>query len=309
MIKDIPTEDDFNSAAKAQFEFAWDIVISFLITINDANRYTGMGIDEEDKAGFWEAARQRVLTSLIVTQQGIELAIKAKLVAVSPFLLISGSYSEWPKDKKGDGISFSEFRSIDAQDLIKVHDAVHENSFNDKFVELFEDLRKLRNKAMHTVDSNLSVSAEEVAITILEAHTYLYPEENWISTRREFLDNAPAAQVFFDIDHVNGLVAKEFFTIFELLTPSQVNRLFKIDKKQRLYICPECNYEAKKYESFDPKYAVLQPNNPESESLFCFVCNQEHPITRLACKSEDCLGNVVSVEYDCCCTCGEDQSD
>lgn len=259
--------------------------------------------------GFWDAARQRVLTSLIITQQGIELAIKAKLVAVSPFLLISGSYSEWPKDKKGGGISFSEFRSIDAQDLIKVHDTVHENGFHNKFVELFENLRTLRNKAMHTVDLNLSVSAEEVAITILEAYTYLYPEENWIATRRDFLDNSPAAHVFFDVEYVNGLVAKEFLTIFKLLNPAQVKQFFNIDKKQRLYICPECNYEVKKYDYFEPNYAVLRPNTPESESLFCFVCNQEHPITRLACKSEGCPGNVVSDEYDCCCTCGEDQSD
>lgn len=307
MIKDIPNSDEFDSAAKAQFEFAWDIVISFLITIADAKDLIAADIDEADKTAFWEAAQQRVVTSLIIAQQGIELAIKAKIVAVSPFLLISGSHAEWPKDKNGDGISFSDFRSIDAQDLIRVHDAVHASSFKDSFVQLFEKLRKLRNKAMHTVDSKLSVSAEEVAATILEAHTHLYPDEDWIATRREFLYNAPSAHVFFDNDHVDGLIAKEFLTVFELLTPAQVKQFFKIDKKQRLYICPECNYEAKKYEYFDPKYAVLQPNTPESEYLFCFVCNSTHLISRIACKKDNCPGNVVSDEYGCCCTCGSDQ--
>ena len=38
MIKDIPNSDEFDSAAKAQLDFAWDIAISFLLTIEDVNR-------------------------------------------------------------------------------------------------------------------------------------------------------------------------------------------------------------------------------------------------------------------------------
>lgn len=115
MITDIPTSDEFSSAAYAQFDFAWDIVISFLTTLDEAGQYAE--VDNDDKAQFWEAARQRILTSLIIAQQGIELAIKGKLVNVSPFLLIAGSPSDWPKDKTGTGIAYSEFRTIDAQDL------------------------------------------------------------------------------------------------------------------------------------------------------------------------------------------------
>ncbi len=305
MIKDIPNSDEFESAAKAQFDFAWDIVISFLITLDEAGQYAD--IEEEDEKAFWETARQRVLTSLIIAQQGVELAIKGKIVSISPYILISGNHSEWPKDKDGTGMSFSDFRSIDAQDLIKVHDNVHEENFDDGFSELFEKLRKLRNKAMHTVDTKLSVSAQEVVIILLEVHEYLYPDDSWVSTRREFLNDSPATQLFFDTDHVEGLVAKEFLTVFKLLTSSQVKRFFKIDKRQRLYICPECKYEGEKYEMIEPKYAVLQPNTPESEHLFCFVCGGLHQVSRANCNIDDCPGNVISDEYVCCCTCGESQ--
>lgn len=305
MIKDIPTPDEFESGAKAQFDFAWDIVISFLLTLEEAGQY--VNIEEEDVEAFWETARQRVLTSLIIAQQGVELAIKGKLVVHSPYLLISGNHSDWPKDKKGTGISFSEFRSIDAHDLIKVHDTVHEDKFDDEFTRLFNKLRKLRNKAMHTVDAQLSVSAQEVVVILLEVHEHLYPDGSWVSTRRDFLYESPATQIYFNNDHVEGLVAKEFLTVFNYLSRSQVNRFFGINKNQRLYICPECKYESEKYEVIEPKYAVLKPNTPESESLYCFVCNKSHPVTRSDCEDEECPGNVISGEYGYCCTCGETQ--
>lgn len=303
MIKDIPTSKEFDSAAKAQFDFAWDIVISFMLTLEEAKGYAE--VDEQDEKAFWETARQRILTSLIIAQQGVELAIKGKLVAVSPYLLISGSHSDWPKDNDGTGISFSEFRAIDAQDLVRVHDTVHEKKLDLGFSVLFERLRKLRNKAMHTVDKELNVSAQDVVLILLEVNEYLYGNENWIATRRDFLNNSAATHVFFDTDHVEGLVAKEFLTVFNLLKPAETMRFFKIDRKQRLYLCPECKYESGKYDSIEPKYALLRPNEPDSEYLFCFVCDSVHPVERNDCSQVECLGNVISVEYGICCTCGE----
>ncbi len=305
MINDIPTSSEFDSAAKAQFDFAWDIVISFLLTLEEAGRYSA--IDKEDEDAFWETAKQRILTSLIIAQQGVELAIKGKLVSISPYLLIAGNPSDWPKDVDGTGVSFSDFRSVDAQDLIKIHNTTAASCLDHRFISLFENLRKLRNKAMHTVDKKLNVSAEEVVAMLLEVHAYLYPNDNWVSTRRRFLFESPSTHVFFDTSHVEGLVAREFLTVFNFLTPSQTSRFFKINKKQRLYICPECKYESDKYEMIEPRYAVLQPNEPDSTHLYCFVCDSLHPVTRDDCKSGECPGNVISDEYNSCCTCGEHQ--
>lgn len=305
MIKDIPISDEFDSAAKAQFDFAWDIVISFILTIEEAGRYAE--VDENDEAAFWETARQRILTSLIIAQQGVELAIKGKLVSVSPYLLIAGNPSDWPKDMDGTGVSFSDFRAIDAQDLIKVHNTTAESKLCEEFSKLFESLRKLRNKAMHTIDKQLNVSAQEVIVILLEVHEYLYPNENWVATRREFLFNSPATHVFFNTDDVEGLVAREFLTVFDFLDPAQIRKFFKVNKRQRLYLCPECKSECDRYEMIDPKYAVLKPNEPDSKHIYCFVCDRLHSVTRENCRSGDCPGNVISDEHGYCCTCGEVQ--
>lgn len=303
MIKDIPNRDEFDSAAKAQLDFAWDIAISFLLTIEDVRGY--VVVEKEDEQAFWESARQRILTSLIIAQQGIELALKAKLVAISPFLLIAGNPSEWPRAADETCVSFSDFRAIDAQDLIKVYNTVYDQSLSIEFANLFERVRRLRNIAMHTVSSKLNVTAEEVVVILLEVHKHLYADGDWIQTRRDFLHNAPATHLYFDNDHVDGLVVKEFLTVFNFLQPTQIKKFFNIDSRRRLYFCPACKYEGDKYESLEPKYAVLEPNEPDSETIFCFVCRDTHLVERCDCTQPGCLGNVISVEYAICCTCGE----
>lgn len=205
---------------------------------------------------------------------------------------------------RGAGVSFSEFRAIDAQDLIRVHDTVYEKKLDVGFAGLFEKLRKMRNKAMHTVDKGLNVSAHEVISILLELHEYLFENENWIATRKDFLNNSPASHLFFDTEHVDGLVSKEFLAVFKFLKPAEATRFFKVNKKQRLYLCPQCKYEVDKFDSGSPQYAVLQPNEPDSEDLFCFVCNSLHSVERKECSQEECPGNVISLEYDICCTCG-----
>ncbi|KZN15900.1 MULTISPECIES: hypothetical protein [Pseudomonas] len=305
MITDIPTSDEFSSAAYAQFDFAWDIVISFLTTLDEAGQYAE--VDNDDKAQFWEAARQRILTSLIIAQQGIELAIKGKLVNVSPFLLIAGSPSDWPKDKTGTGIAYSEFRTIDAQDLIKVYNTVHDKPFDQKFADLFEQVRRLRNQAMHSVNAGLKISAKEVIMIILEAHEHLFPDQSWVLARKEFLFNAPAAQVYFGNDFIDGMLVREFCTVFDLLTKTEGERFFNVTAEVRKYICPECKRHAEEINGPIPRYAVLDPNKPTSTIIRCFVCNEGHLVSRTPCIHPGCRGNVISEEYDRCCTCGEGQ--
>lgn len=307
MIIDIPSTEEFDAAAKAQFDFAWDIVISFLLVVDDAGEYTDTEIQEEDRAAYWRSANQRILTSVIVLQQGVELSMKARVSEISPYLLIAGSSSDWPKSRGGEGVSFSEFRTIDAQDLVGTYNTVAAEELPEEFVQLYEQLRKLRNKIMHSVDNRLVVSAHEVIVSILELHHYLYPEESWTVVRREFLGNSPATHLYHDNEHFEYPVIREFLTVFEFLSPSEINRFFGISKKQRLYVCPECHAEAQDYSEIEPFYAVLRPNEPNSNQLFCFVCNGLHTITRESCVQDECPGNVISNDYGVCCTCLTDQ--
>lgn len=304
MIEGIPNSADFRDTGKAQFDFAWDIAVSFLKLFDEAGEY--LVEVEGDEASFWNAAKQRLLTALAITQQGVELIVKSKIMDISPYLLISGSPSTWPKPKGGKPVAFSDFRTIDAQDLITTHNTFADNLLSPEFVESFDSLRSLRNRIMHTVDKTLKVTALEVTTKILEMHEFLLPEENWIATRREFLSDSPASQLYSS-DGDQAQVVWEFFILFSSLKPAQVQKFFGVNKKERTYICPECKYDCGDYTEIDPKYAVLRPNKPNSKLLYCFVCRICHPVSREDCTTDGCKGNVISDEYGTCCTCGQGQ--
>lgn len=303
MIQDIPNAEDFFKSGRAQFDFAWDIVVSFLKIFNDASHY---GIDAKPEAEeFWAAAKQRVQTALAITQQGVELIIKGKIIGISPYLLISGSPSDWPKPTPGRIIKFSDFRTIDAQDLIKVHDIYSSAPLPEEIKGTFESLRQQRNSIMHTVAGDLKIPALYVVEQILEMHRLLMPDEKWVSIRRDFLSESPQA-LLYSSDLIECQIVEEFYVVFSLLPPTLTKKFFDVNKKQRLYNCPECSYATREYSFTTPRYAVLRPNTSTSESLYCFVCEKDHHVTRKRCSNSECPGNVISTDNSQCCICSED---
>jgi hypothetical protein len=110
---------------------------------------TGAPLDDGSAQRDYHAASQRSLANaLAIIQQAQELGLKSRIAAVSPYLLIAGDPRGWPKNSAGD-LSFSEFRTIDASDLIRVHNTVCSTGVDDRFVQVFEDTRRRRNLIVH----------------------------------------------------------------------------------------------------------------------------------------------------------------
>ena len=80
---------------------------------------------------------------------------------------ITDSPSKWPSPYKDNEISFSQFRTLDAQDLIKVHDIFADAKISDEFAKLYNSLREKRNAIMHSVDNNLNIEVNEIIKNIL----------------------------------------------------------------------------------------------------------------------------------------------
>ncbi len=228
--------------------------------------------------------------------------LKGKIAEISPYLLISGTPKDWPSSCDKKDISFADFHTIDANDLIKVHNTFSNEKLSDSFISKFEDLRKKRNAIMHTVDRRLDLHVTDVIVEILSVHKHLFPDVNWVSARREFLEKAPLTELH-SYDYVEPQLIWEFSLITELLKPAHMMEFFDFNKKRRRYICPDCQYESRDSE-FKPKTALLEPNTSKSKSLYCFVCENSIEVERTDCTSEECPGNVVSVEYATCATCG-----
>ncbi len=295
MITDLPSAQDFYDSGKDLLGLAWDSISQLLLNLDEAEYF---GIDTEEVSdAYWEAARLRLATALSTTQQGVEFLIKGRITEVSPFLLIVDNPSKWPSPYTGSPLKFSQFRTLDAQDLPRVHDTVSLKPLSAAFVEKFVWLRESRNTIMHSVDKELTVPVVGVLKSILFVHKNLFPDEHWPSVRLSQLEKAPDIELG-SIDYVRNRVCWEMSVVLDLLNPSEVKLYFNIDKKQRRYTCPVCYYEASRDAGFEYQLAVLRPNSSKSTKLYCPICDLLHKVVRRKCDS-NCPGNVLDGDGTC----------
>jgi len=234
-------------------------------------------------------------------QQGVEFILKGKVVEVSPYLLLAGPPDRWPSPYEAVEPSFSQFKTVDAQDLVRLHDTVQNNPLPPPFVRQFNDLRVKRNAISHSIDKRLEIHTIEV---ILCFHKTLFPAGNWLKTRVGFIDNYPRAKLDGG-DFSTNLIARELDVVLNLLPPASVKDYFGIDKKQRRYLCATCWWNANHDVDFDNKLAVLRPKSPASTRIYCRICDSEYAVIREDCPVSSCSGNVLSADDDrMCLTCG-----
>jgi len=301
LITDVPTSDEFSHAGVAFLNLAWSSVIGLALELADAKEW---GVDDEIDDDYWHAAQRPLATAVTLAQQGTEFLLKSKILETSPFLLLDGSPKDWPKGCNRNDTPFSSFKTIEAQDLIRAYNAVSSSRLSDDFTERFERLRRMRNSVMHTVDPTLRFSAADVIIDVLEISETLMKPAAWMQLRREFLESEPSS-VAHSSDHVEPTMAREGLKLIDLLTPSYLDRYFLFKKRQRRYICPNCQYASRDWD-LTVTTAQLRPNKPNSNSLYCFVCRTESAVERRACNQSDCPGNVIDMDDATCLTCGMD---
>jgi hypothetical protein len=307
LINDVPTPKDFFDSGIELFDFAWDTVANLITNLSQAIE---MGVEEKDVTeDYWAASKRRLTTALAMTQQGVEFVLKGKISEVSPFLLLAEGPARWPSPYDGHEITFSEFKTVDAQDLIRLHDTVRDPQLAKDFVEKFNALRLKRNTIAHSIDKKLQIHTTEVIEAIRFMYKALFPSENWAKTRTTFIQRDPDATLSGG-EYSRNYACREMHSVFELLSPAAVENFFGIPRKQRRYLCPVCFYEASSHDERDYKLAVLRPKSATATSLFCPICNGEHKILRQDCTQDECKGNVLSDDGDMTClTCGRSCAD
>lgn len=299
-VYDIPVPSDFTLSGVELINFSWDIVARLLVDLDEAHYF---GLDPlEISSEYWSSAKRNLTTALAIAQQGVEFVLKGKIAEISPYLLLMDPPAKWPSLHTEEDVYFSDFRTIDAQDLVQVFNTFSPTPLPDGFREQFEAARRKRNSIMHSVDKQLNVNVTEVLETILSMHKSLFPKELWPSTRLKFLDEAPTAALGSNEFAVNQVCWEIDLTI-QLLKPAKVIEYFGISKKQRMYYCPICLNGANRDGDFEHRLAVLEPKSPTSTSVRCAVCGEVSTVTREDCSVAECKGNVISDE-GICLTCG-----
>lgn len=311
----VPTPEDFYTSGKELLNFAWDATATLLVELDNADFY---GIEESDmeevSIKYWAASKRTLTTALTVIQQAVELIIKGRIAEISPYLLISDAPARWPSPYGAQPVDFERFRTIDAQDLVKVHDTFAPTQFEPEFIEKLRHLRETRNVVMHSAGKNVSVQVAEVVDSALFMHKNLFPNERWFSVRREFLRGGPNAALGA-AEYATNNACREASIVKKLLHPRQVKTYLGVDKKQRAYFCPVCLEDANTDAEVLQVLAVLRPNDPAATEVYCPVCDELHAVERMEHRRSGCDGSVVSTETGQCLVCGswhddgEDRSD
>jgi len=299
MIRGIPSENDFFDHGLDYLNLGWGTILGLCLDIAEVEEGTG-GVEPEMKADFWEAAERELATGLSLIEQGAEFLLKSRICKVSPWLLISRNPSEWPRRCETEDVDYTQFRTIDAQDLLKVHNTFASERLPEEFEAVFESLRRERNSIMHTVDKNLRFNSALLIEKVLIVSDHLIGNRSWVSTRREFIERDKHSAIHRDDSEYR--VALEFMTVVSLLTDSKLRKFFGFTKRQRAYGCPNCCHSSK-YVTLECRTALLRPNNPSSKTIYCFICDTESTIERQDCTFEDCKGNVYDSDWDECLTC------
>lgn len=299
MIKDIPTKSDFDAIGCALLDQSWDIVAVLLTQLQDAKGW----IDVEAEDAYWQLSNTKLSTALAIAHQGAEFLLKGRIADVSPLLLILNAPREWPKPGPDGNIAFSQFRTVDAQDIVRLHDGCAATPLDKDFATSFEALRIRRNSIMHSVNPDVKVNATMLIDEILTIYKSLMPAIRWVDARREALSDSSASHLW-TAEGIEVSVVREFNAIKDLLTPKSMLQNFGFDKKRRAYICSNCTFSTCAEDGFQSRSATLLSKSPTCEELHCFICNQTENVERTECTDADCNGNVISTEWDKCLTCG-----
>jgi len=308
MIKDLPTPEQFEQVAIDLLNLAWTSAADLTHNLNVAREgWDDDAIDREITDDYWKAAQRPLATAISLVQQAMEFLLKARIATVSPYLLLT---DEWPRGCDARDATFSEFKTIDANELIRMHNTVIPTRLDQTFVAFFNELRQLRNTATHSLIADRRFSEREIFVSILKTNSFLLAPKTWIEIRRAYLDRDPIA-VTHSTDFSAARLAQDITVAIDVMTPADTLTYFGFDKRSRAYCCPACIRRCAEGElgigEAEPRLAQLIEKNPECTQAKCVLCRGMIEVTRGPCAHEGCPGNVIEKYNRVCMTCNRYQ--
>lgn len=306
-IIEIPTAKSFEVAAARFLNHAWELVLDCAAIHKDeffAKR------PQRDHQRYWKAVQDSMLIALAVTHDGVDHLLKSGIAKKSPFLLLAEPPQKWVKSGT---INFCDLKTLDSQDLMKVYDQVAKEPLPADFTQQLISLRRHRNRIIHSTPNDIRPEAREIVQIILYSTHIILGELSWVEMRKKSIEKSPfPIQYPWTLHGVSTDLNGELRDAIELLSPAEVNKYLKLDKKRRFYRCPDCLLDCYESERDASHYgrgiAQLSNDEPRSQEIFCIICNQAFSVIREECNSGSCRGDVLFLTEERelrCLTCGD----
>jgi len=307
MIKEIPTFSEFREAGVMYLNLALDNIFDLYLARNNVLRWNQQikeyDIQETLEDNIRTAYQYNLFNAASLVQQGLEMLLKAYIVNISPYLLISNNYREWPKSvPNSNDIFFADFKTSDAMDLMPMFTAVTGTKLKPQFTQMVTDSRRRRNRILHTYDKTLSVIPLELVKFVIEIAVNLLPEKAFVEERRKYLDKRETQLIGTMGYGFQVIIEGEI--LFTMLTKSELGHFYGVIPTSRWYCCSHCANCYNDHSCGDKEFrtAQLSPNTPDSRHVKCCVCGESTGVLRVQCNH--CEGNVIQEEYCTCLLCG-----
>ncbi|MDU4843633.1 MAG: hypothetical protein E6X49_21190 [Leclercia adecarboxylata] len=305
MITDIPTKTDFYMMADHMVNEAWEKIADLAYDYSGNDIWNGSyreskyfsESDTNNHEHYWKFARPKLITAFNLILQSIEFRLKGLIVEISPYLLITNATRNPPKPDNEGNISFSEFHTLDAQDLVKVYNTFTSKVLPDDFTAWFNKLRTLRNRFMHTVDKKTDIMPELIFTSVIRAHNYLNTgAAHWMWYRYEYRAAHSSGGVDSELEEseeFSGVVWAmlpthyEFTVAISACSKESVSSLFgytknntRDDNPKESFYCKKCVSVMEKGWNFDSKdldfaLETVQYNRSKGVYICAFCLNEQ----------------------------------
>jgi len=316
MITNLPTQESLNNVALRTYFRAWNNLIFIWIDFSRYFDYTGKMKDlhriwPEEWREYLIEAQTDLQSICSLLQQSMELALKARICAVSPYLLLLDTGMKLSATSKQ--IDFSELRTLDAVELPGAVNTLTDIPVSKDFIGKYTDLRSLRNKIMHLGEAGISLTPEGVLRQAVSLYLSMWPDRKWLSDRLKFAAQTRQAWLHdgkYTSTHME--VLQEWPINISFFTKGEFKKLFDHEKSKRRYLCHDC------VDAGDTRYAELDKYecgtahlNLKGNAVSCIMCGTTFAVDRKKCP--DCEGNVIGANGDDwvgrCHTCGNDTNE
>lgn len=315
MILNLPTSNALNTTALKLYFRAWHGIVGILHDFDQG--YEGpidnWGKPEDDpfveeRADYLAGAQEDFHAILSIVQQANEIALKARIVAVSPYLLLLNQDVKF--SATGEAIEFASLRTLDAVDLPKAVNTLTSEPVSNIYMQRYGALRVQRNQYTHLGDTSIVLDPVEICAEMIDQYQELWNGRPWLSDRvaythgREgFFDGkhwSPRQEIMVGLDYDRALIPAAGF-----------KKLFGVKKADVKFGCHQCQDD----------WAVGRngPSLKEAPTAFyvkakkvmhCLICDADFPAILKPCDKSDCNGKFAApddADYSagCCFSCGE----
>ena len=313
MIVNLPTADALNATALKLYFRAWHGIVHILL---DFDEMYPNSIDDwidplddtykNERAEYLEVAQEDLHAFASIAQQANELALKARIATVSPYLLLLNS--DVKLSGTADAIEFATLRTLDAVDLPKAVNTLTSMPVSEAYTQRYSQMRIQRNQYTHLGNITAILNPIAMCAGLVDQYRELWSDRAWFSDR---VDSTYVRESYFGGKHWSPRQSIMHLLEYDrlLIPAAEFKKMFGVKKADVKFGCFSCQDD----------WAVSR-NGPGIEevptafyskskkAMHCILCGADFAAKLKTCDA--CDGKFVaddSAEFGAgrCFTCGE----